>query len=310
MMNIIGKRKILYTISGLLFAAGVGALLVFGLKPGIDFTGGSLIELQFQGERPAVAQIQETLAPLNLGNVIVQQAGETNTILKLRFVTEEEHQSVLAAVRGMVESVTSTTATSTAPAVVESSFQTIGSTISAQLRDRVIQSSIFIILAIVAFVAYAFRKVSQPVASWKYGVVAVIAMIHDVVITMGIFAVLGYLFHVEVDVAFVVAMLTVFGYSINDTIVVFDRIRENLVRRGSANFAETVNAAINQTWARSINTSVTTLIVLLCLFVLGGESIKYFSLALLIGIFLGTYSSIFVASALLVSWEEWRRKRV
>jgi preprotein translocase subunit SecF len=300
MVNIIGRRKILYIISGIMFAVAVFALLFFRLKPGIDFTGGSLIELQFNTERPAVSSVQTTLAPLNLGPIVVQQAGDTSMILKLRFVTENEHQSVLNALRSSVSS----TVTNDKPSVVETSFETIGSTVSTQLRDRVARASVLIILVIILFVAYAFRKVSKPVSSWKYGVAAVIAMVHDVIITMGIFALLGHFMGVEVDVPFVVAMLTVFGYSVNDTIVVFDRIRENLIRHSAVNFASTVNAAVNETLARSINSSLTIIIVLSCLYIIGGESIRFFSLALLIGIFLGTYSSIFVASALLVSWQE------
>lgn len=330
MVNIIGKRKILYAISVIMFGVAVFALVFFRLKPGIDFTGGSLIELQFNTERPAAAALQEILTPLNLGPIVMQQAGDASMIFKLRFVTETEHQQVLSAVRQSVasSSLKTVSASSTAmvakststvalaaptdtvePLVVETSFETIGGTVSTQLRDRVLRASVLIILVIILFVAYAFRKVSRPIASWKFGVAAVVAMIHDVVITMGIFGLLGHFLGVEVDVPFVVAMLTVFGYSVNDTIVVFDRIRENLIRHTAVNFADTVNAAVNETLARSINSSLTILIVLLCLYVLGGASIQFFSLALLIGIFLGTYSSIFIASALLVSWQEWEQKR-
>ncbi|MBI5728323.1 MAG: protein translocase subunit SecF [Candidatus Magasanikbacteria bacterium] len=331
MVDIMGKKNILYAISGALFVAGVLALVIFGLKPGIDFTGGSLIELNFRQARPAAPDVQRLLSPLNLGTVVVQTAGEDGLLLRTRFITEQEHQRVLQVFRGDSPSGTIVAApltTSTAiagsavrsvgkaeieistgtPRVIEKRFETIGGTVSKQLRQRALTASIIIILVIVAFVAYAFRKVSRPVESWKYGVAAVLAMIHDVTITAGVFAVLGKYLGVEIDIAFLVAMLTVFGYSVNDTIVVFDRIRENLIRHSAENFTATVNAAVNQTMARSVNTSLTTLIVLVVLFFVGGETIHYFALALIIGIFLGTYSSIFVASSLLVSSEEWRRR--
>lgn len=327
MIDFMGKRKALYLISGILFALAIVALGVFGLRPGIDFTGGSLIEVAYpSGKRPTVEDVQKTLTPLNLGTILVQPAGDDSILFRLRFVNEEEHQRILDTLRGgQVSGGTSGTGTATTSVVtgdlgiqvntknttdiVEKRFETIGGTVSSQLRNRSVSASIGIILVIIFFIAYAFRKVSRPIASWKYGVTAVVAMIHDVVITVGVFAVLGKFFHIEIDIPFIVAMLTVFGYSVNDTIVVFDRIRENLVRKGSADFPRLVNAAINETLARSINTSVTTLIVLFSLFLLGGDTIRYFSLALLIGIFLGTYSSIFVASALLVSWNEWIHKK-
>ena len=170
-------------------------------------------------------------------------------------------------------------------------------------------AGILVVVAIITFIAIAFRRVTKPVASWKFGVTAVISLSHDVLITLGLFSVLGHFYGVQVDIPFVVALLTIFGYSVNDTIVVFDRIRENLLRRTGTNFAETTENAIKQTVWRSFNTSVTVLTALACLFLFGGESVKYFSLALFVGIFFGTYSSIFLASPLLVSWEEWDRKR-
>jgi preprotein translocase subunit SecF len=164
-------------------------------------------------------------------------------------------------------------------------------------------------IGIVLFIAYAFRKVSKAVPSWKYGVAAIIALLHDVVITCGLFALLGRFAGIEVDISFVVALLTILGYSVNDTIVVFDRIREKVMLKGVKDFAQTVNLAVNETIGRSINTSMTVQLTLLALYFFGGETTRNFSLALIIGVFFGTYSSIFIASSVLVSWEEWRRTR-
>ena len=181
--------------------------------------------------------------------------------------------------------------------------------IGKELRQKAVYAMALVIALIIAYIAWSFRKVSKPIASWKYGVIAVVALIHDVGITFGVFAVLGKVMGIEVDLPFIAAALTVLGYSVNDTIVVFDRIRENLARQGSGHFEERIEESIIQTFVRSINTSFTTLLTLLALFFFGGESIKWFVLALLVGIGVGTYSSIFIASPLLVSWERFTHKR-
>ena len=301
MVNIIGHRYINLFLSGALFVVAVIAILTFGFKTGNDFQGGSLLEVSFTKEVPATKEIQTVLEPLNFGNISVQTVGEDGLILKLRFVNETEHQQMLTALRNKYENNDNK--------VMEDRFETIGAAVSKQLRTRTVYAVTIVILAIIAYIAYAFRGVSRPVASWKYGVVAVFALFHDVTITAGVFAVLGRYLGVEIDIPFVVALLTILGYSVNDTIVVFDRIRENLIRRSSDDFAGTVNVAINETFARSINTTATTLFTLAALFLFGGETIKYFVLALLIGIFLGAYSSIFVASPLLVEWYNWQNRR-
>ena len=187
---------------------------------------------------------------------------------------------------------------------MEQRFETIGPVISTQLKNRSIYIILTVIVTIVLYVAYAFRKVSRPVQSWKYGISAIIALVHDVVITFGTFAILGKFLGVEVDIAFVVALMTILGYSVNDTIVVFDRVRENLIKKGSDKFVEAINEGVSQTVARSINTSLTTLLVLIALFLFGGDSIHYFSLALIVGIVAGTYSSIFLAAPLLATWQD------
>lgn len=282
-------------MSGALFVAAVFALVVYGLKPGMDFTGGSVLEVSFTTERPAVPEVRGSVESA-FGNAVVQTSGDTNMIVKTRFLTEDEHQNLLDLLRTSYEKGDQK--------VLEQRFETIGPSVSAELKQRSVTAIIVVCVAIILFIAYAFRKVSKPVASWKYGVVAVVALMHDVTITAGVFAFLGKFMGVEVDVAFVVALLTILGYSVNDTIVVFDRVRENLIRRSTEHFDETVNYAVNETMARSLNTTLTTLFPLATLFFLGGETIKYFSLALWIGIFLGAYSSIFVASPFLVTWQK------
>lgn len=319
MVQIVQNKKIPFIVSGVLFVASAVLLALYGLKPGIEFTGGSLFEFDFAGgERPDQAAMQETLAPLNLGNVLIQPTGDTGYILKLRFTSEEEHQAILGALREAFEEDIIPTATineegklvldpnelAQGRRVIETRVETIGPAISSELASRSVSAVIIVLIAIVLFIAYSFRKVSQPVSSWKYGITAIIALVHDVVITMGLFALLGHTLGVEIDIPFVVALLTILGYSINDTIVVFDRIREKLIRRGRDSFAETVNRGVNETIMRSVNTSLTTLLVLLALFFFGGVTIHYFALALIVGIALGTYSSIFIASPLLVVWQE------
>lgn len=325
-IDLIRYKKFTFLFSGTVFVAAVGALLAFGLKPGLDFTGGTLIEVSFAEERPTVDEIQAALEPLDLGGIVVQPTKDRSAIIRTRYVSEAEHQKMLEALRSAFEKEASAPVVveteggekidgmaigaKTAPDVIEERVETIGPSISAQLRSRSFGVLVAVNLAILAFVAYAFRRVSKPVASWKYGLATIMALIHDVVITAGVFAILGKYRGVEVDVPFVVALMTILGYSVNDTIVVFDRIRENLIRYRSLPFAEVVSKAVRETLARSINTSMTILLVLIALYFFGGASIHYFALALIIGIGFGTYSSVFVASALLVAGEEWRQKRL
>ena len=296
MIPIIQKKNIPFTISTILFTVSVILLVVVGIKPGIDFTGGTLIQLRFEGERPERAALQTVVEGLELGNVLIQPADTDSHIVKMAYLEEDDHQRLLSSVRTAYES--------EEYKVVEESVETIGPSISSDLRSRSIKAGFGVVIAIILFIAYSFRKVSKPVSSWKFGVTAIIALLHDVIITMGVFVLLGHFLGVEVGIPFVVAMLTILGYSVNDTIVVFDRIREKIMRKEYKNFAETVNVGVNETIPRSINTSVTTLLVLLGLCIFGGESVRFFSLSLVIGIILGTYSSLFLASPLLVWWEK------
>jgi preprotein translocase subunit SecF len=322
MLQIIPKRKIWLTISGLLTGASIIALVFWGLNFGIDFTGGSLLEVKFKVSRPDIEAVKSVLADMDLGSLIVQPIGESDMILRFQNIDEKKHQAVLARLDNLVseqaatssEEVSTSTeaiAATTTPIVLtgleELRFDSVGPTIGQELKSRSLMAIIIVLLAIVLYIAWAFRKVSKPVASWKYGVAANIALFHDVLITLGVFSVLGHFYGVEINSPFVAAILTVLGYSVNDTIVVFDRIRENLPK-SDEDFEGTVNTSVNQTITRSINTSLTTLLVLLAILFFGGVTIRSFVLALSIGVFIGTYSSIFLASPILVVWEKMKKE--
>lgn len=302
--DILKIKKFSFGISGALVAISVVLLGLYGLKPGIDFVGGSLMEISFENtaEMPSVEAVRTFFDTQSIeGSVQVQKAGDDSLLIKLPFLAETEHMAVRDA---LVQAYKTDTQN-----VVEKRFETIGPAISAQLRQRAVSITIAVMLAIIFFIAYTFRKVSKPLSSWKYGTAAIIALMHDIIITLGVFAVLGKFMGVEVDIAFIVALMTILGYSVNDTIVVFDRIRENLLKRGADRFNEAVIDGVKDTVVRSVNTSLTTLLVLGALYFFGGTSIKYFSLALIIGIIFGTYSSIFLASPLLVVWNDYTHKK-
>jgi len=290
-MNIIRWRIIWYIFSGALVVLSIVSLVFWGLRFGIDFTGGSLLEVKFADNRPTVEKIQEVLQPLELDGVSIQPSGDKGVLLRFKHVDEITHQTM---VRQLSDA--------GGGEADELRFESIGPTIGKELQRRSLWALIVAMTFIVIYIAWAFRKVSRPVASWKYGLIAVLALAHDALITIGAFSLLGHFLGVEVDSLFVSALLTVVGFSVHDTIVVYDRTRENLFRHTLADFAETVNKSVNETIVRSINTSLTTILVLLSLYLFGGETIRYFSLALIIGIIIGTYSSIFLASPLLVEW--------
>ncbi|MDP3970284.1 MAG: protein translocase subunit SecF [bacterium] len=290
LFNILGTRKIWYTISSVMIIATFIAWIAFGFNLGIDFTGGSLMQVKYPDVAPSSAEIADQLSGLDLSEVVVQPSDETTVILKVPFVSNEQRQEILSTL---------------GEGVVEESFESIGPTIGQELREKSITAIILVVIAIIVYVAVAFRKVSQgPVPSWAFGVSAIIALLHDILITLGVFLVLGHYFGVEINVMFITALLTILGFSVNDTIVVFDRIREGLRRSQQENFEGVINESINHTMMRSLNTSITTLIVLFALYLFGGETIKYFVLALIIGITAGTYSSIFIASPLLLLWQK------
>lgn len=303
MLRIIQNRRVFYAVSAALFVACFAALAAWGLKPGIDFTGGSLLELEFVGaSRPESDRLVEAVrGVVTEGEIFVQPIGENSAVVRMPNLAEDEHQELLVKLKAEFGK--------DGASVEESRFESIGPLIGAELRKKTVYAVIGAILAIVLYITYAFRKVSHPIASWKYGVVTVVALLHDVAIPAGLFAYLGHYYGVEVGAWIVTALLTILGFSVHDTIVVFDRIRERLSHRGRESFEELVNQSVNETLARSINTSLTVLLVLAAAYFFGGESIKHFVLAMLVGIGAGTYSSIFVASPLLVSWHLRDKKR-
>ena len=298
MINIIGHRKIFYAISGFFVAASIFGLAVFGLSLGIDFKGGSVMEIEFSERLPATEEIRTVLSGLNLGDFSVRTIGEKAVTLKLKDISEETHQAILKALRAKF------------PEIEEKQFESIGPTIGRELRNKAITSSIIVLLAISLYIAWAFRKVSRPVSSWRYGIATLIALFHDILIPIGVFAYLGHFRGVEIDSNFIVAILVILGFSVHDTIVVFDRTRENLKRYNWVDFGELVNQSVNEVIARSIATSATVLLVLTSLFLWGGATLKFFVLTLMIGVFFGTYSSIFIASALIADWEKRLRRKL
>jgi preprotein translocase subunit SecF len=295
--KIIQKRAIWLTTSLVLFIVFGGALLVWGFKYGIDFTGGSLLEVKFSGTRPSIEQINDNISGLELGGLVMQSAGDSNLILRFQNTEEEKHQALISALKNIDPE-----------GVEELRYESVGPAIGQELKQKSIYSVFFVLLGILLYITYSFRKVSRPIASWKYGTAAIVAMFHDAIITMGIFAVLGKFYGLEINTPFVTAILTVIGYSVHDTIVVFDRTRENLPKSDSG-FEDTVNLSVNQTLGRSLATSLTSLLTLIAIIIFGGASIRSFALVLAIGIFFGTYSSIFVASPILVVWEKFRKSK-
>ena len=299
-MTIIGARKISYAISGFLVAISFLSLAIWGLKLGIDFTGGSLVEVEYKNSRPQNSEILKVAEGVGLADVLIQPTGEKGIILRLPSIDENTHQALLASLRSL----------SGSGEVLEKQFTSIGPTIGRELKKKSIYAIILVMMMIALYIAWAFRQVSLPISSWKYGVVTLIALVHDVSIPAGFFAILGHFYEITVDTLFITALLTILGFSVHDTIVVFDRIRENLKKFGSRQaFEDVVESSLRQTIGRSINTSVTVMLVMLALYFLGGASTKYFSLTILIGVLFGTYSSIFIASFLLVTWYRWSLKR-
>lgn len=298
-MWIIKHRNLFFLFSGLLVVASLIAVGTFGLNLGTDFRGGTIIEAEYTGARPTVEEINTSLSTLDLGTATIQPAGEKGVIVKLRSINESEHASTTAAlsIAGKYP-------------VIEKNYSSIGPTLGAELAKKGLIALGIALLFIIIFIAFAFRGVSRPVSSWKYGLVAIVALIHDVTVPTGVFAILGHYKGVEVDGLFLTALLTVFAISINDTIVVFDRVRENLKNRATGTFEDVVGRSLDETVIRSLNTSLAVIFMLLALFLFGGDSTKNFSLALLVGMTAGTYSSIFIAAPLLVVWEKLQARKL
>lgn len=277
--------------------ASIVLIFVFGLKLGIEFKGGALLEVEYPSGRPEISILEDGIKKLNI-SALIQPAGENGYLIKTRDLSETEREmlSKSASVDGKY------------PAE-EKGFTSIGPTVGRDLARKAILSIIFVITAIILFITYAFRKVSRPVQSWKYGVITIITLLHDILIPTGIFALLSRYTGAEVDTLFVLALLTILGLSVHDKIVVFDRIRENLHEGDRMSFSETVGRSTRETIVRSINITLTTVFVLIPLYLFGPETTRNFALILSIGLFFGVYSSLFFASPLLIWVEEWQNKK-
>ncbi|RME55836.1 protein translocase subunit SecF [Candidatus Parcubacteria bacterium] len=290
-LNIVAASRISLTVSGTLVLASILAIGLLGFRLGIDFQGGTLWQFRIDGDTPAQHEINAVIQNvLEEGNSYLSYSPTNHTFLaRLPVLTEETHSKLKEALAKVY------------PSFEELSFQSIGPSVGAELRKKAILALLLVLVGISAYIAFAFRKASWPIQSWKYGVVTLVTLFHDVVVPAGFLAVGGRYFNLDLDSSFAVALLVIMGFSVHDTIVVFDRIRENLLlRKRSASFREIINESVNQTLARSLNTSLTLLFVLVALYFWGPATLQLFILTLLIGTILGTYSSIFVASPLLL----------
>jgi len=343
MLKIIQKRKIFLVLSAIIVGLSLIGFFAYGLNYGIDFTGGSLLELEFKGQRPSNDVINDSLAGFELGTTNIQPTGDQGIILRFKDIDEAMHQKILQKIDSIgnenseevellddknitgedvgiqpmaVTEITEEAGTSTEESVAEENiaeksvqignieeirFESVGPSIGKELKIKTFWSILVALIAIVIYMAWAFKKVSKLISSWKYGICAIFALFHDIMVVVGVFIVLGR-FGVEVNTPFVAALLTILGYSVNDTIVIFDRVRENLPKVAGT-FEEIVNVSINESLTRSLNTSITTFVALLAIYLFGGATIHNFILALLIGVATGTYSSIFIASPILVEWQ-------
>ncbi len=294
-INFLKYKKIYYLFSTTLVVASIVCLFIFGLRFGIDFSGGSILEVDFD-KRPENPAIQEKLKDLNLGEIVLQPAGENEVILRLKDINEETHQQIISRLGEISK-------------VQEKRFESIGPTIGKELRQKTLMLVIVSLLALLIYISVAFRKVNFPVSSWQYGVISILTLSFDVLITVGSLAFLGKFYNVQFSIPIITALLTILGYTINDKVIIFDRVRENLLRDRRDNFEELVNRSLNETLGRSLSTGTCALLVLFFIFLFGGETLKYFALTLIVGILVGTYSSLLLAAPILADWLKLRERR-
>jgi preprotein translocase subunit SecF len=295
MINIVGKRKLWFIISFILVVPGTIALILWGLRPGIDFTGGQ--EMEVSG-KTTQEELHDIIAKTGVKEITVTTSGENNLLVRYSDKdvgeTEQIHQNIKTLLQQS--------------GLSEVSFSSVGPSVSRDITRNALLGVGLASLAILFYISFAFRNTPPPLTSWSFGSTAIFAMLHDALFVLGAFAILGHFYGIQIDALFVTALLTVIGFSVHDTIVVYDRIRENL-RRLNKPFEVVANISVNETLARSLNTSLTVIIVLLAFYLFGGESIRNFVLALLIGIVVGTYSSIFFATPSLVVYNNWKIKK-
>lgn len=299
MISVMKYKNVWFFLSGALVAASFAVLFLWGLDFGIDFTGGSLIEISFNKEIPASQEIKNLMLESKIsGNPSVQAIGSKGFIIRMAHISEEEHQSLKKILQEKY-----------IDNFAEERFDSIGPNIGEELKQKTLKALVIAIAGIILYIAWSFRKVSRPVSSWNYGIIAALVLFHDVIITIGAFSIFGKFLHMEVNSPFIAALLTIIGYSVNDTIVIFDRIRENLTRHYEGNLSNIIDKSIRETYVRSINTTFTVILTLLAIIFFGGSTIRDFALALTIGIAVGSYSSIFLASPMLLASEKLFQKR-
>ncbi len=293
-MDIVGRRRIFLTVSGLLSLLCIVSIILFGFKLSIEFTGGSKLEVVSIDHTAIDTERVKTIIERQKVDVVsITKNSTEDIVIRTNTITDATKNNLLAKL------------SDDKIALKEKSFDTLGPIIGSEAKANALKAVLIAIVAITLYIAFAFRKVSKPVSSWKFGISAIIALMHDVVIVLGAFSLFGLLLNVEIDSLFITAVLTIMGFSVHDTIVVFDRIRENLLKNvHDHSFDRVVNDSFNETLARSLNTSLTVILVLIALILFGGESIRWFIAAFLIGLITGTYSSIFIASAVLVEWHK------
>jgi len=297
MFNWLKYQKLYYIFSALLIIATIVGFVVYGLNLGIDFQGGSELSVTYQDQAPTTKLVEENLADFNFEDLTVRKAGRREVVIQVKSqnISEIQKDKVLSSLGELGELQKNS-----------AGFESISPVVGKALESKTQTVVIFSVIAILLYISIAFSQISRPLPSWQYGFAALIALLHDVLIVLGVFIVLGVVAGIEINIPIVTALLIVFGYSVNDSVVVFDRIRENILHGSAHQFDKVVNESLSQTIVRSINTSFTTLLVLVALFIFGGTSLQYFALSLIVGIIAGTYSSLFLASPILVSW--WRKK--
>ena len=302
-MFIVLHRRFFFWVTGALLAGAVAAIALWGLPLGIDFTGGSLMQVKY-AERPALPTIEQAVASQSLGASSVRAIGADAVSIRTRSLTPEEHTSLLSALGAQAS-----TSSTTAPQVTELAFTSVGPALGSQFTNKALWAILAVVLAIVLYIAWAFRGVSRPVPSWGYGLTVVAMLAIDIIVPAGFFAALAHFTGAEVDSLFVVALLALLGYVVNDIIVVFDRVREHLKNNEKTNtkepFETTVGKSIDETMARSINTALTVVLALSALIILGAPATRNFALVMLVGVVAGTFSSICRSAPLLIPLARW-----
>ncbi len=300
--NFLKYKNVYFTISTTLIILSIISFIMYGLNFGIDFSQGAVLNVSFAGNAPQVNQIKDVVAKYTKQEATIRPIGDGS--VEITFLVNKDQKSITAEDRAKIENIKSELDKEFKINPDKTYVEEVSSVVGSRVQQKTWQALLYTTLFIIFFVWIAFKKVSRPVSSWMYGVAAVVALLHDVIIPVGIFSILGHFYGIQFTLPIVTALLTVYGYSVMDTIVVFDRIRENLLRRSVANFEDAINKSLNEVAGRSLATAFTTLLPLLAIYFMGGESLKYFALALLLGITFGTYSSIFLASPLLLAWSK------